>query len=65
MFGRNTTLEAKNDYKAGYNEGVEDVFIAFNEMMDKCKCDKTFELLNRYYTDLSNKFPRPDDTYEE
>ena len=65
MFGRNTTLEAKNDYDAGYNEAVDDVFIAFSEMLDKVKDDNTYHLLMRYYTDLSNQFPQKTDAYEE
>ena len=65
MFGSNTTLGSQNSYKEGYNEGVDDVFIAFNEMMDTIKDDNTYQLLRRFYGKLSDKFPRPDDNYEE
>jgi len=65
MFGSNTTLGSQNSYKEGYNEGVDDVFIAFNEMMDTIKDDNTYQLLMRFYGKLSDKFPRPADNYEE
>jgi len=65
MFGSNTTLGSQNSYKEGYNEGVDDVFITFNEMMDTIKDDNTYQLLKGFYGKLSDKFPRPDDNYEE
>jgi hypothetical protein len=65
MFGSNTTLGSQKDYKEGYNEGVDDVFIAFSEMMDTIKDDNTYQLIHRFYSKLSDKFPRPEDNYEE
>jgi hypothetical protein len=65
MFGSNTTLGQQNSYKEGYNEGVDDVFIAFSEMLDTINDDNTYQILRRVYGKLSDKFPRPEDNYEE
>ena len=65
MIGSNTTLGQEVSYKEGYNEGVDDVFIAFSEMLDTINNADTYQLLYRVYRELSNKFPRPDDNYEE
>lgn len=65
MFATNTTLGQKNSYNEGYNEGVDDVFIAFSEMLDTIKDDNTYQLVHRLYSKLSDKFPRNDYTFEE
>jgi hypothetical protein len=53
-----TTLEVNNDYNKGYEEAVNDVFIAFADILDNVKDDNTYHSLMRYYTLLSGKFPR-------
>ena len=65
MFGSNTTIGSQNSYKEGYNEGVEDVLIAFSEMLDTIKDDNTYEILMQHYTKLSSQFIRSDESEEE
>jgi len=65
MFGSNTTLASENNYKEGYNEGVDDVFIAFNEMLNTVKDDNTYQQLKWFYGNLSAKFPHLGEPFEE
>lgn len=66
MFGSNTTLGQQNSYKEGYNEGVDDVFIAFSELLDTFTgSDETYQLIHRVYSKLSDKFPRLEFAHEE
>jgi len=58
MIDTTNTLGSQNVYKAGYNEGVEDVFVAFNDMMHTIKDDNTFLLFSGFYEKLSKKFPQ-------
>ena len=65
MFGQNTTLAASNNHKEGYQEGIDDVFIAFSDLMEKAEHQAQRDYLLGVYTTLSNQFPRPDESYEE
>lgn len=57
MFGRNTDLQSQNDYKEGYNEGVNDVLIAFANLMHEYRDSASqYNALNRVYQSLSKQF---------
>jgi hypothetical protein len=58
MFGSNTSLGQRNSYNEGYNEAVDDVFIAFAELLDTVKDDNNYQLIRRFYGKLSDQFPR-------
>ena len=65
MFGYNSKLGSDNNYREGYNEGVDDVLIQFSEMLEKVKAEPTYRLLQEFYSELSTKFPQKNDPYEE
>jgi hypothetical protein len=66
MFGHNTKLQSQNDYKEGYNEGVNDVLIAFANIMHEFRDSSAqYNPLNRVYQTLSKQFDEKDETYEE
>lgn len=64
MFNSNTLLASENDYKAGYQEGADDVLIAFSEILNRTTGD-SYTLIRSVYDELSRKFPYPAEPFEE
>lgn len=58
------TLASENDYKTGYQEGADDVLIAFSEILNQTTGDD-YHIIRRAYDELSRKFPYPADPFEE
>jgi hypothetical protein len=60
MFHSNLELTSENEYKQGYQEGADDVLIAFSEIVERNKSNKeTYEILDDVYKKLCKKFPYP------